>query len=180
MKLNKQQALFLSKVLHHYTNMSDLDLRDAVFTQCADLEKELDDFVTSSDDSSQDKTDFDDGDDDNAALADDASAEKEELVEVDWDTELDVRFLVEDLPKLKVTTVAGDSVSLEFDYGSEGTLDALVDNGSLVIEDIRYVRRVKGAFELHDGVEWHIFKYRACPKDLSELDLDVTYKIVGA
>lgn len=165
MRLTKTDALFLHKTLYHYsvtaTNISadDSDALD-------DLLDKTSEFLTSN--------------------ADDDSSEEEEEGEEEEDQEdpdADVSATaLTSLASISVLNSDGDKVSLEFDHSSYAdAVDALIDGGSMCIEDVDYIKVFDGAVDLHADKKWHSFKLRKkLPASWSKvLEENKLYSVVG-
>jgi len=78
----------------------------------------------------------------------------------------------EELAKLSsalVLSPTGDKISLEFeDVGEEDSVDVLLDNGSVIIDNVSSLRIIVNptatVIDFHDGEEWHDFSVKKLPK----------------
>ena len=70
------------------------------------------------------------------------------------------------LPPLSVTSPTGSKVSLEFEDVGESTVDALLDEGSVILDGVSHLKVDEDSKEIHlyDGSEWHSFGFRKLPK----------------
>jgi hypothetical protein len=70
-----------------------------------------------------------------------------------------------DLPPIKVMTPDGSTLSFEFeDIGEDEIVDVLIDEGSVIIEDVFKILNQTGTFQVYDGEQWHSFKVGKLPK----------------
>ena len=176
MKLSKSDALFLHSFLFHaLTTHHGGDVR----VRLEELMEALADFLLSQDEPEEDHDETSDEDDDQEEdESDDEESDDEE--DDEDDLQHDLLLTTDALCKLQpasVTSPAGEKVTLQFeDVEVEGAVDALVDDGSLIIADVSSLKVTKKTVELHDGSEWHVFTYKRLPKGWSVLGVD---KLVG-
>jgi len=121
-------------------------------------------------------TDGDSGYEDEEALTSEESEETEEEDETESETEDEEESVqvddyvpvsvLEDLSSASVTSPAGDEMTLEFEKSptNSSSVDALLDNGTVIIEGISVVKLTEKSIELHDGSEWHVFGCKRVPK----------------
>lgn len=68
--------------------------------------------------------------------------------------------VLEDLQAIEVIDPSGDVVNFYFDSnGSVESVDAYVDEGSVVIETVTHVKLVDNEIHVFDGDEWHFFNF---------------------
>lgn len=157
MKLSKPDALFLHSFLFHaMTTEHGGDVR----ARLEELMDSLADFLLTQDESNEPHEEASDDDD---------QEEEEEEEELQHDMFLTTEMLCA-LQPATVTSPANEKVTLQFeDVDVEGAVDALVDDGALIITDISSLKVTKKTVELHDGSEWHVFTYKRLPKNWSVL-----------
>jgi len=156
MNLDKSEALMIYTVLFHYLNTSNLDHVDVESIE--EVVDRLHTYLVGSDAS-------DDEDSDHHDYNDDDSYEEDETAD-DSSVELYVTpDLAGNLSPITVISPDGSKVSFEFeDIDEKDTVDALFDNGSVIIEGIKKVSVHEGSIHLHDGEDWHVFKTTKYPK----------------
>ena len=169
MKLDKSDALLIHSVLFAYVNSrSNMEHMDVDHLQ--DLQERLCDFIinespiTEKESESEYEEEEDDYDD------------EEEIDEDDNDEEFSVDMYVScssagELPPLSVTSPDGAKVSLEFeDVDEPNNVDALLDDGTVIIEAVVGVRLENGIISLYDDEQRHDFKVtKKIPKSWSKL-----------
>ena len=161
MKLDKPDALMLHSVLFAYVN-SNVNLEFIDVDHLQSLQERLQDFITQEQESErhdceteeelddEETDDYDDEDEDDVDTAD----EQDEQIEV-FVTAKDVS----DLSPLKVVSLDGSTVSLEFeDVGEDDMVDALIDEGAIIVDSVVKLVVDEKCVSLHDGEEWHDFK----------------------
>lgn len=162
MKIDKPDALMLHSVLFAYVNSNvNLDFVDVEHLQS--LQERLQDFITDSQEDCQEASDteedYDESDDDNDDYDDEESEEEEEEEEED---PIDVFVAAKDaadLSPLSVVSPDGSTVSLEFEYvGEDDMVDALIDEGTVIVDSVVKVVVDEKSVSLYDGEEWHDFK----------------------
>jgi len=173
MKLSKSDALLVHSLLFHG---STLNLSHDILDRVADLLSSLENFLLSSseDDSSEEDTDAEEDEDEDEE--DSESEEEDEDIEHDAVLASDE---LQGLPVANVTSPAGDKVTLQFeDVDSNGAVDALLDDGSVIISDVSSIVVKQKTIELHDGEEWHVFTFRKLPRAwLKTFELDTVYGV---
>ena len=93
------------------------------------------------------------------------------------DEEITSFITAEELSKLSsalVLSPTGEKISLEFeDVGEEDSVDVLLDNGSVIIDNVSALRLIitpsSTAVDFHDGEEWHVFEVKKLPKSWSKV-----------
>lgn len=199
MKINKSEALFLYAFLWNQKyNQTPLDSEDE--NRMLDLLDSAKEFLTSFDDgheecdddycddcgNSSDEdgdlyldevvVDVDDVEDDDSEDEDDVdeSNEDEDLEENEEPSCFVSATDLSDLPKIKVTDEEGNKVSIEFDANdTSNSVDVLLDEGSVIIDEVRLIRLTSTSIEIHDGDDWLKFTFKKAPKtwaNLFELD----------
>lgn len=169
MNITKNDGLLIYRVLHHYLtqNGSCLSQQDKehILTVSGDLHNYLLDAT-----SSHDSDDYEVHDDDAAVDIDDSDDEDDEVT-IEVDDVLSASAL-EDLVSAEVISPDGQVIDLEFekDETGETVIDALLDEGTVVIENIEIVKIVDNTISLFDGGEWHDFKFvKRVPKSWSRI-----------
>ena len=156
MNITKNDGLLIYRVLHHYVAQNGSCLsqqdKDHINAVSGDLHNYLLDATTSHDD---------DDDDVEVNLVDDDKDDEdadEETIEVDDALSASV---LEDLVSVEVISPDGQVIDLEFerDESGESVLDAILDEGTIIIENIEIVKIVDNTISLFDGGEWHDFKF---------------------
>lgn len=196
MKLDKQDALALAKILHQHVGSALSHTADKTEHQeiLEDLAERIDEYLLSGDEENEEDTechkDCCEGDEDEESEEDDAEGEEsadeedeegdeeEDEEEEDDDTEdLDTDHSVygEELHDLRAAK--SDKGSLEFELVEDAEdgerVDFLID-GLTTYEGITHVKRFSK--ELHvrtDDGEWHVYEVSRFPKgwaDVLELD----------
>ena len=160
MKLEKSDALLLHSIVFAYVNSNvSLDFVDVEHLE--DLQLRLSEFVTDSEGHSEE---CDQEEDEDEEYDEDDSDEEDESEESPIDLFVQPKNAA-DLSPMKVKTPDGSSVTLEFeDVSEDSTVDALVDEGNVIIEGILKVALTDSAASLYDGEEWHDFKIVKLPK----------------
>ena len=181
MRLSKSDALFLHTVLWHYRMTSQGNFSYTEEDKLNSLVDELSKFVLSVDeDENQEDGYLVPYDDEEEA---DEDLEDEDDSEADADEEEITSFVspadLAALPTITVISPTGSKVTLEFeDVNEELCVDALLDNGSVIIDSVESLRLTSDAVELYDGEEWHSFTSKKIPKKwLSLIDLDTVYGV---
>ena len=165
MKLEKSDALLLHSIVFAYVNSNvSLDFIDVEHLE--DLQFRLSEFVTNEEKQSDKCVHVDDVDDDEYDEDEDEDDDDEYDEEEESPIDLFVQPMNADaLDQMKVKTPDGSTVFLEFeDISEEKTVDALLDEGNVIIEGILKVAVTDGAVSLYDGEEWHDFKIVKLPK----------------
>lgn len=171
MKLDKSDALMLHSVLFAYVNSNvNLDFVDVEHLQS--LQERLVDFVAfdheecqdcegsnhSDEDDTTDDVDEDEEDEEDEFEDEEEDLEEEEDDEEPIDTYVSAKDAAELLP-IKVLSPDGSTVTLEFeDVGDEDAVDALVDEGTVIIDSVVKVVIDEKCVSLNDGEGWHDFK----------------------
>ena len=163
MRLNKTDALLVHAVLFRHACENDSDPR------VEDLLADLEDFIVSSD--SNDEEDDDDVDDE---VEVEATESDFELPEVD---EHLTPASLSDLPALNVTSPTGEKVTFEFeDVGADDSVDVLVDEGTVILDNVLRVKVLADQIELFDSEEKHVFGVKKLPKTWAKvLKVGVVY-----
>ena len=184
MKLSKSDALFLYGVLFHQSStkslgyseedrlqdllnsLSEYVLGDSVETQADDHDHDA--LGDESDD--VDQSDEDEDEDEDEPSDDEASPEAEDIVKAS---------ALASLPSITVVSPAGSKVSLEFeDIGDENSVDALLDEGSMIIDSVTHVKLNRDSVELYDSAEWHSFSFKKPSKAwCKQLNTGVVYGV---
>lgn len=167
MKLEKSEALIIYSVLFHYLSTSNHALSRATIEDVLDrLHHFLSEEESSQqpmDDPQEEDQEYEDSsyeDEDEEEHEDEPEEEDDEPVELFVDP-----AAVSELPPIDVTTPDGSTLSFEFeDIGESEIVDVLIDEGSVIIEDVFKVLTQPGAIQIHDGEEWHSFKIGKLPK----------------
>ena len=162
MKIDKPDALMLHSVLFAYVN-SNVNLEFIDVDHLQSLQERLQDFITQAQEDephdceteeeldTEESDDYDeDEDEDDVGTSD----EQDEQIEV-FVTAKDVS----DLSPLRVVSPDGSTVSLEFeDVGEDDMVDALIDEGAIIVDSVVKLVVDEKCVSLHDGEEWHDFK----------------------
>ena len=164
MKLDKSDALLLHSVLFAYVN-SNVNLEFVDVEHLEDLFGRLQDYVSATETVSQptDRGDVDsEGDED-----EDEDEEEEE--EEEEDEPVVEQFVTcqsaADLSPVSVFAPDGSKVTLEFeDVGESNSVDALLDDGGVIIDSVTCVVLTNQNIALYDGEEWHDYKIKKSPK----------------
>ena len=182
MKLSKSDALFLYGVLFHQSSTKALGYSEEDRLQ--DLLNSLSEYVlgdsteTEADDhdhdvlgdESDDVDQSDEDEDEDESSDDEASPEAEDIVKAS---------ALASLPSITVVSPAGSKVSLEFeDIGDENSVDALLDEGSMIIDSVTHVKLNRDSVELYDSAEWHSFSFKKPSKAwCKQLNTGVVYGV---
>jgi len=178
MKLEKSDALLLHSVVFAYVNSNvSLDFIDVEHLE--DLQLRLSEFVTNDERHSDecnhdtDGEEYDEVDEDDIDDDDDEDEDEDDEDEEPEESPIDlfVRPMNADaLNQIKVKTPDGSTVFLEFEDVSEvKTVDALLDEGNVIIEGVLKVVVTDNDISLYDGEEWHDFKTVKLPKSWKKL-----------
>lgn len=175
MRLSKSDALFLHKILFHYTLSApnfdslapgDIDTLEAIVQELRSFILNDVDGISSSESPQHD-----------------ANVETEDSQDSDEFEDPDAEVSADDLEGLKpmfVTTPTGQKASLEFEAIGDG-VDALIDGGSLIIDEVTHLRVHPDAIELYSGDEWHEFPFKKIPKDwVALLEKEKLYEITAS
>lgn len=160
MKLEKTDALLLHSVLFAYVN-SNVSLEFVDVEHLEDLFERLQDYISSSvqeelpEESEEDYCD-----------SDEEEQEDEEVEHDEPEIELHVTCQsASDLSPVEVVSPDGSKVTLEFeDVDENSVVDALIDDGNVIIEQISCVVLTDKNISLYDGEEWHDFQIKKTPK----------------
>lgn len=163
MKIDKPDALMIHSVLFAYVNSNvNLDFVDVEHLQS--LQVRLQDFITSSQEEEchdcEDQTDSDDHDyeEEDEEDSHDDEEEEEDVEEDPIDLFVSAKDAA-DLSPLNVVSPDGSTVSLEFeDVGEDDMVDALIDEGTVIVDSVVKVAIDEKHVSLYDGEEWHDFK----------------------
>ena len=171
MKLDKSDALFIHSILFAYVNArSNMDHMDVDHLQ--DLQERLRDFIVDDAPVTEQEQDTDDEDEEYEEEEDDYEDEEEGDEEEDLkiDTYIDCSSAGE-LPAVSVTSPDGSKMTLEFeDVDEPNNVDALLDDGTVIIEAVVAVRLENGVISLYDDEQRHDFKVtKKVPKSWSKL-----------
>lgn len=170
MKLDKSQALLLSKIVFNHVHVYP----DLYTTDIENLLKALNQFliddgssVVSDDDDEEDEDNHDDDEDD------DDDEEDEEEDEPESAHAISASDLHDLSPALQIGT--GE---LEFECNDEnGSVDVLV-NGYPEVYDIGYVRRKEASIDVWSTGKWHSWPAIKVPKSWKKkLQVDVVYEV---
>lgn len=168
MKLDKSDALLIHSVLFAYVNArSNMDHMDVDHLQ--DLQERLRDFIVEDSPVTEKEQDTDaDADEEYEEEEDDYEEEEEEDFKID--TYVDCSSAGE-LPSVNVTSPDGSKMTLEFeDVDEPNNVDALLDDGTVIIEAVVAVRLENGVISLYDDEQRHDFKVtKKVPKSWSKL-----------
>lgn len=171
MKINKSDALLIHSTLYMAYNAQDF-LSEDYRSQVGDILDDLNDYLVESDgdsvchhsDAQTDQTIDDDYEEDDEEEEDECEEEEEPQPE-----ELVSSKDAADLPPIIVVSPSGSKVTLEFeDVGEEHTVDALLDDGGIIIDSVSCVVLGKEEISLYDGEGWHDFKVKKIPKQWSK------------
>lgn len=183
MKLSKSDALFLYGVLFHQSSTKSLGYSEEDRLQ--DLLNSLSEYVlgdsveTQADDHDHDALD-DESDDVDQSCDDeddeDSDDEEEDVPEVE---DIVKASALAALPAVTVVSPTGSKVSLEFeDIGDENSVDALLDEGSMIIDSVTHIKLNSDSIELYDSAEWHKFTFKKASKAWGkQLNLGVVYGV---
>lgn len=160
MKLDKSDALLLHSILFAYVN-SNVSLEFVDVNHLEDLFERLQEYVTvNSSGSSEEPEEIED----DCCDSDDQEQEQEEDEEPEAELHVTCQSASE-LSPVEVTSPDGSKVTLEFeDVGEDATVDALVDDGNVIIDAISCVVLTNQNISLYDGEEWHDFQIKKAPK----------------
>lgn len=161
MKLNKTQALLLSKILFNYKH-SYHELPPDLADGLDGILGGLDSFLTGVDATAEDQDDDDDFDDD-----DDDDDEPEPVATA----QVEAINLHDFAPPLQVST---GELDFELD---DGTLDVLV-NGYAEVGEVTYVVRNSDSLKVWENGCWHSWQVTKTPKIWKKLKNDVVYKVI--
>ena len=172
MKLDKSDALLIHSVLFAYVNArSNMDHMDVDHLQ--DLQERLRDFIVDDapltdkePDSSE--SEYDEEEDDYVEEVEEEEDDKAEDLKID--TYVDCSSAGE-LPAVNVTSPDGSKMTLEFeDVDEPDNIDALLDNGTVIIDAVVAVRIENDTISLYDDEQRHDFKAtKKLPKAWSKL-----------
>lgn len=173
MRLDKSDALFLYKVLFHYSmnpeNTSSLSEDD--FDKLGHLQEDLKDTILTATSISTEEEDSEEEEADEEEEEDLEEEEEEEVVGIVTASSLSA------LKAVSVTTQNGQKSTLEFEESGD-TVDALLDGGSLIIGDVTHIKATDSAVELCAGDEWHAFPVKKLPKTWLSLLKDGLLEVV--
>ena len=174
MKLSKSDALFLYGVLFHQSSTKNTGMGYQDEDRLSDLLNSLSDYVLaeSADVDAEVDADLDDEDDDDT----EESSDDEDVPEAEDIVRANV---LASLPAIAVVSPTGSKVDLEFeDIGDENSVDALLDEGSTIIDSVTHVKLNKDSVELYDSTEWHKFAFKKSPKSwLKQLSVGIVYGV---
>jgi len=170
MKLSKSDALFLhSFIFHALSSEHSGDVR----VKLEVLMESLADSLLSS----EETQDQEDEEEEEEESEEDEEEESEEDEEIEHDSFLSP-VTIGKLPPASVTSPSGEKVSLQFeDVDMEGAVDALIDDGSVIINEVSTIKVTAKTVELHDGAEWHLFSYKKLPREWRVLKVNSTVGI---
>jgi hypothetical protein len=154
MKLDKSDALVVYSAIFSFVNSHRTIDKDTL-DHLLDIQSDIQEFLTDDESSCDEEHEGDccDHDDDDC---------DEELPEADSYVSTEA---ASDLSAVIVTAVDGSKIDLEFeDVGDAETVDALLDDGTVILDKISHVRVVNNEILLFDGEEWHPFKVKKFPK----------------
>lgn len=178
MKLDKSDALLIHSILFAYVNArSNMDHMDVEHLQ--DLQERLRDFIVDdapvtdqgTDSEEEEEEEEYDEDDDYEDEQDESDEDEEnEAEDVKIDTYVDCSSAGE-LPAVNVLSPDGSAMSLEFeDVDEPNNVDALLDNGTVIIEAVVAVSIENGVISLYDDEQRHDFKVvKKVPKSWNKL-----------
>lgn len=176
MKLDKSDALLIHSVLFAYVNArSNMDHMDVDHLQ--DLQERLRDFIVDDSPVTEQEQDTDEEYEEEEDDYDDSEEEEEEEEENDVDDEdewkIDTFVSPEEageLSPITVTSPDGSKVTLEFeDVDEHDNVDALLDDGTVILEGVTSVAFLDGLIRLYDGENLNDFKVRKLPKSWTKL-----------
>lgn len=165
MKLDKSDALLIHSVLFAYVNArSNIDHMDVDHLQ--DLQERLRDFIV--DDAPLTDKEPDSEESEYDEEEDEEEDDEEEDLKID--TYVDCSSAGE-LPAVNVTAPDGSKMTLEFeDVDEPDNVDALLDNGTVIIDAVVAVCIENGVISLYDDEQRHDFKVtKKVPKSWSKL-----------
>ena len=167
MKLDKSDALLIHSVLFAYVNArSNMDHMDVDHLQ--DLQERLRDFIIDDAPVTNQAPHSDEAEEDYEEDEDDYEEEDEEYEEEEDEWKIDTFVSPEaagELSPITVTSPDGSKVSLEFeDVDENDNVDALLDDGTVILEGVTSVAYVDGMIRLYDGENFNDFKVRKFPK----------------
>lgn len=173
MKLSKSDALFLYTVMWHYksTTSSGTEVEERL----SELLGAFSNFIMGD---NEDEDESEDEEDKNSHKEDKSCQHCDEEEEALEEQEEITSFITaEELSKLSsalVLSPTGEKISLEFeDVGEEDSVDVLLDNGSVIIDNVSALRLIitpsSTAVDFHDGEEWHVFEVKKLPKSWSKV-----------
>ena len=171
MKLSKSDALLIHSTLYMTYNTQGVlseDYRD----QIGDILDDLSDFLIEDEsDSTLPGVDHEDLTDDSSSEVYDEDEDEDE--DEDKDEPQPEEFITgkdaDELTPISVISPSGAKVSLEFeDVGEKDTVDALLDDGGIIIDSVSCVVLDRHEISLYDGESWHDFKVRKIPKQWSK------------
>lgn len=173
MKLDKSDALLIHSIFFAYVNArSNMDHMDVDHLQ--DLQERLRDFIVddaplTDKEPDSEESEYDEEEDDDYEEEEDEE-EDEEVEDLKIDTYVDCSSAGE-LPAVNVTSPDGSKMTLEFeDVDEPDNVDALLDDGTVIIEAVVAVRIENGVISLYDDEQRHDFKAtKKLPKAWSKL-----------
>lgn len=173
MKLSIPDALLLHATLFSYTN-SNVNITEDDFAELSDLRERIYDFIVDDDHDTHEIVDYancsETSKPERSTVYDRESSEEDDLEDEDEDESLEIEEyitakLADALSPIFVISPVGSKVSLEFeDVGDADSVDALLDEGSIIIDHIDSILLSKDKISLYDGEEWHDFKTKKIPK----------------
>lgn len=160
MKLDKSDALLLHSVLFAYVN-SNVSLEFVDANHLESLFERLQDFISdASKVEAAEETSHHDDDEEDDFEDEDEDEEPEPEIEIQVACQA-----AADLSPMEVISPDGSKVTLEFeDVGDASTVDALIDDGNVIIDVISRVVLTNQNVSLYDGEEWHDFQLKKTPK----------------
>lgn len=176
MRLSKTDALFLYKTLYHYDAIVDNDVSLYDVDALNDFLHRVESFLTTESSASSEEEE-----EEEEADPQEEDYEGEETPAVEADAEVDSVPLT-NLPHATVTSSDGTKTTLEFDFSNrEDTVDALLDGGSILIEDVEFLKLNASSIELYADGAWHTYTFRRkSPSSWSKLLEEGTiYAVVG-
>jgi hypothetical protein len=188
MKLSKTAALFLYKVLYHYSatyrslSSDDLETLDH-------LTSEIEYFLMNpSEEDHQDSDDFEDDSEEEDCESDDDDEEEEDVDDdeeendevIDSTATVPVDVLI-DLPPLRVSA-SGHKYTLEFEsVGKDSEIDVILDEGSVIIESVTHVKVEDNALSFYTDNGWEKYDVKRLPKLwMKHLKADNVYSIASS
>lgn len=167
MKLDKSDALLIHSVLFAYVNArSNMDHMDVDHLQ--DLQERLRDFIVDDAPVTDQEPESEDEEDDYEEEEDEDEEYDEEDLKID--TYIDCSSAGQ-LPAVSVTSPDGTKMLLEFeDVDEPNNVDALLDDGTVIIEAVVAVCLENGVISLYDDEQRHDFKVtKKVPKSWTKL-----------
>jgi hypothetical protein len=174
MKLSKSDALLVHSTIFSYVNSNE-NITEEDFTELSSLRDRIHEFVTGEDDSDHEDCNHCEESRESQHQYDDEDEEDHDDGSDDEDEDVIIHDHVScqeaaDLSPISVFSPNGSKMSLEFeDVGAGTTVDALLDDGTVIIDSISCITLTNQNIALYDGEEWHDFKLKKSPKSWTKV-----------